>query len=757
MYDFFSLEFEDFKACLKSSFSSRFAADALLDMRPLGSVDDILRVQHETAEAIEFAENGKIIENDEEFYNLYPKLKEPYFSPEPLDFIVIRNFLARCTDLKEKLLTKRFKYLKNIIESINTLSHFGNEISSCIEDSGEIKDSATPELRAIRRGLSEHKNRIKSSLNGILNSTNADKFIQDRVIVLRGGRYTIPCKTNFSQYMQGIIHDKSSSGQTLYIEPASCVQANNALQELIMKESEEIAKIIYQLVSLLKQSSDLLDDLIEKYKYIAMRLETGFFYYGKDYAFGEIGEGVRLKQVHHPLLYLRKRDSSVPIDFELAKGIKTAIITGPNTGGKTAALKSVGLNHIITFCGLPFFGISGTFVHYSSIFADIGDKQSIVMDLSTFSSHMLNIKNIIDKAGENTLLLFDELGTGTEPREGASLSVSILKYLEQIGASSIVTTHYSEVKNYALHNAKIVFYAVDFDYDTFEPRYRLLKNVLGKSDPILIARRLGFRSEILDEAEKELLKYKSSVEMGVEELNRRFAELERAERILGEKEAALEAREATMNASEENLKKRLNSKEQELLEEAYSLLQKGKRLASEKIKLNQADIDTELKKTAEKINDLKSKRKTVQDISAGDVIFLERYGKTAKIISIDGDFLSLNMEGLRIKINKKDAIGRKVEKNTQPTLKITSHAQTSSTRHELLLVGKRVEEAIDMLDKFIDKALLAGYEKIYVIHGRGTGQLKKAVHEALRNTHMVKLYRLADNEEGGNAVTVAEF
>ncbi len=757
MYDFHSLEFEDFKTYLKNSFSSSFAADAAEALRPLESVEDILRVQRETAEAIELAENGKIVENDDEFHELYAKLKEPHFSLEPLEFIVIRNFLDKVDKIKEKLLVKRIKYLKNIIESIDTLSHFKEEITSCIEDNGEIKDDATPELRAVRRGLAEYKSRIKSSLHGIFNSPNADKFIQDRVIVLRGGRYTVPCKTNFSQYMQGIIHDKSSSGQTLYIEPASCVQANNAMQELIIKESEEIAKIIYSLMSILKYSSDLIDDLTEKYKYLSMRLEIGFFYRGRSYAFGEIGGGIRLEKAHHPLLYLRKGDGSVPIDFELAKDAKTAVITGPNTGGKTAALKSVGLNHLITFCGLPFFGSAGTFVHYSSILADIGDKQSIVMDLSTFSSHMINIKNIVDKAGENTLVLFDELGTGTEPREGASLAVSILKYLERRGASSIVTTHYPEVKNYALNDAKAVFYAVDFDYDTFEPRYRLIKDVLGKSDPILIARRLGFRGEIIDEAEKELLKYKSSVEMGIEELNRLTAEAERTKRILDAKEAELEEKQAAMDASEESLKKRLNSKELELLEEAYALLQRGKRLASEKIKAKPSDIDTELKKAAEKIDKLKSERRTVQDISAGDVIFLERYGKTAKIVSIEGDSINLNMEGMRVKINKKDAVGRKVERNRQPAVKITSHAGGSSARRELLLIGKRAEEALDMLDKFIDESLLSGYEKVYIIHGRGSGQLRKAVHEALRNAPRVRRYSLAGNEEGGNAVTIAEF
>lgn len=757
MYDFQTLEFYEFIKYLKQSFSSKFAADAADSVRPLQNVSDIINAQYENAEAIELSENGKIIDSDIEFYELYSKLRQEYFSLEPLEFIKIKNFLSYVEILKVKLLTKRVKYLKNLIESIDTLPYFNQEITSSIDDSGKIKDDATPELKKVRIGLIEYKGRIKSALNSVLNSSNAEKFVQDKVVILRNGRYTIPCKTNFSQYIQGIIHDKSSSGQTLYIEPTSCVPINNAMQELLIKESEEIAKIIHHLMTMLKYSLDMIDDLIEKYKYLGLRLEIGFFYKGNQYTFPEIGNDVKMTRIHHPLLYLRKGNESIPIDFELKNGIRTAVITGPNTGGKTAALKSVGLNHIIAFCGLPVFGFFASFRLYSSILADIGDKQSIVMDLSTFSSHMTNIRDIIDSADNNSLVLFDELGTGTEPREGAALAVAILKFLDSKGSSAIVTTHFTEVKNYALNNTDSVFYAVDFDYETFAPKYNLLKDVMGKSDPLLIAKRLGFRKDITNEAERELLKYRSTIEMGVEKLNHLTAEAERTKRILEAKLTALEEKENALKVSEENLKIRLNSKELDLLEETYALLQKGKRIAAEKIKANPLEIDEELKKTSEKIKKLKSSRKAVDSISVGDVIFLERYSKTAKIISVDGNFLNLNMEGIKVKIKKSDAIGHKVNQDKQNDVKITSKASGNTAKRELLLIGKRVEEALDILDKFLDESLLAGYDKVYIIHGRGSGQLKKAVHEALRNSARVTKYRLADNSEGGNAITVAEF
>lgn len=757
MFDFDSLEFNKFKEFLKVSFSSKFASDAIDDIIPLQDNINIIRVQNEINESIEISKNNKLIENDEEFYNLYPKLRNESFSLEPLEFILLRNFLIKIKKLKSILLEKHIKYLKNKAENLNCLIDFSNEISRCIDDKGEIKDDATSELKYVRKGLYEFKNRIKSQLNSILNSSNSDKFIQDKVIVERSGRYTIPCKSNFNQYIQGIIHDKSSSGQTLYIEPTSCVSINNEVQELHIKETEEIAKIIYNLMNTLKYSIDEIDGLVENYKYLSLSLEIGNFYKDKVFTFAELGGNILFTQVHHPIIYLHKKEQSIAIDFETNENTKTIIITGPNTGGKTAALKSIGLNHIITYCGLPIFGNYAKVKLYSSILADIGDNQSIMMDLSTFSAHMINIKNIINSANKDTLILFDELGTGTEPREGASLAVSILKYLESISSTSVITTHFSEVKNFALNNTSSLFYSVDFDYDTFLPKYRLIKDVIGKSDPILIAKKLGFKEEIIKNAENELYQYKTSIEMSVEELNRLTAEAKRFQRILDDKEKELKDKEISLNNSETLLQKKLSSKELELLEEAYSLLQKGKRLASEKMKVNSTEIEEDIKKTVEKIDKLKSERKTVSNIVVGDLLFLERYSKTAKVLSVEGDNIHLNMEGMRVKIKKSDAVGKKIDKNINQQIKVTSKASGSSVKRELLLVGKRVEEAIDILDKFIDESLLANYDKVYVIHGRGSGQLRKAIHEELRKDRRVKSYSLAENSDGGNAVTIINF
>ncbi len=756
-YDYKTLEFEDFKNIVKQSFSSSFAIDFVSDIVPYDDLNNIKIAQKETAEAIEIAEHGKLIEIDDTYYESYSKLNQKHFTVEINDYIIIKNFLVYISELKAKLYAIKPKILIDKINLLNEISILRNEIERSIDDSGIIKDDATPELASIRRDLNVYKARVKRTLNDVLNSSNGDKFIQDRVVVLRNGRYTIPCKTNFSQYIQGIIHDKSTSGQTLYIEPSSVVSINNAMQELIIKESEEIAKILYKLRNLLQQETDNIIYTTQIYTYLAYRLELGVFYNGKQYTFGEIADDVLFYSVHHPLLYLRKGDESIPIDFEMDTATYSTIITGANTGGKTAALKSIGLNHLITYCGLPVFAKAAKCVFFHSILADIGDQQSLIMDLSTFSSHMLNIKRIVECADDKTLILLDELGTGTEPREGASIAVAVLKYIEQKGAKVIVTTHFSEVKNYALNNKSSIFYAVDFDYETFAPRYKLLRGILGKSDPIMIAERLGFLPEIINSANDELSKYKSSIEMQVEELNQLIAENEHNKRLLDDEKLALEKRILSMENSENALQKRLNSKELELLEEAYSLLQKGKRLVTEKVKVSAEEIEESIKETAKKIDKLKSERKPVEDIKVDDIIYLERYGKSAKVLSISGDTLQLNMEGMRVKLSKKEAVGHKIKKTTQNNVKITTKGSFSTARRELLLVGKRVEEALDMLDKFIDESLLSGYEKVYVIHGRGSGQLRKAVHEHLRQIPRVKRYALAENSEGGNAITVVEF
>lgn len=756
-YDTNTLEFDSFKEFILDNFISSFSKSSFKNINILSSVEEIYKRQNEIKQAIEFRESSEIVDDDNEFFSLFYTLNDNTKSFNPTDFVVIKNFLLKLETIKLLVEEKKFKYLYPYTETFASYRYLIELIMQSVDDKGVIKDNATSALQEIRYGINQHKKSIRKLLSNLFNSSNADKFIQEKVVVLRNGRYTIPCKTNFSQYIQGIIQDKSASGQTLYIEVSSCVSENNAMQELIIAESAEIAKIIYSLISSVKSSLIDLNKTVKTYSYLIMIIELGIFYSSKEYTFGEYSSSMEFTQIHHPLLYLRKGNNSIPIDFSITNYGDNIIITGPNTGGKTAALKSIGLNHLISYCGLPVFGSYFKFMYFDSIYADIGDNQSIIMDLSTFSSHMVNINKIITKSGDKTLVLFDELGTGTEPREGASLAVAILKNLVKKQATVILTTHFSEVKNYALNSDNSMFYSVDFDYETLSPRYKLIKGIMGKSDPIMIAERLGFPKDIIEEAKNELLKYKSSIEMQVEELNRMKAELEHTNKLLQIKEQELLEKEELLNTSKQELEKRLNTKEMELLEETYALLQKGRRLANQKIKLDSKEIDDAIINTSSKIAEIKAKQEKIENIKVNDIIFLEKYNSQVKVIEISGNNITVDLNGLKMKMKKNDMVGHKVEQVKQKQVKITNNTSKSSTKRELLLVGKRVEESLDLLEKFIDDLLLTNYDKAYIIHGRGSGQLRKAVHEYLRTHPRVKKYNLAENNDGGNAVTVIEL
>ncbi len=756
-FDINTLEFESFKQILIDNFVSSFSKSSFKVIDILNNIESIYKRQNEIKQAVEYKECSSFIEDDNEFFHLFYSLTDKTKSFDPMDFVIIKNFLIKLSLIKKSLEDKKYNYLLNYSEDFLLYQYLIDLISHSINDKGVVKDDATPKLQEIRYSLNQFKNNIHKLLSNIFNSSNADKFIQDKVIVLRNGRYTIPCKTNFSQYIQGIIQDKSSSGQTLYIEPASCVSENNNMQELIIEESEEIAKIIYLLITAVKSSLVDLNKTVKNYSYLIMILEIGQFYSDKVHTFGELGNSMMFSQIHHPLLYLRKGNNSIPIDFSIDNQGNHIIITGPNTGGKTAALKSIGLNHLISYCGLPVFGKYFKFMAFDSILADIGDNQSIIMDLSTFSSHMININNIVEKADNKTLVLFDELGTGTEPREGASLAVAILKYLRKKSVTVILTTHFTEVKNYALNSDNSYFYSVDFDYDNLSPRYKLIKDVMGKSDPIMIAERLGFNKEIIKDAEEELMQYKSSIEVQVEELNRMRAEAEHTKKILFAKEKELQEKEEVFNIANQELQKKLNSKEIELLEETYAVLQKYKRLANKKEKLTNEEIDNVIKNTSSKLENIKAQQITIKDIKVGDIIFLDKYKSQVKVLEISGLNVTVDLNGIKMKMKKNDIVGHRVEQVKQKSIKISNNTSKSSSKREIVLVGKRVEESIDLLEKFIDDLLLTNYDKAYIVHGRGSGQLRKAVHEYLRVHPKIVKYNLAENNEGGNAVTVIEL
>lgn len=758
MFDHKSLEFELYKSYLEKAFSSFYAKMRLSLLVPAKDSSSAKNIQTAISESIDFCGRYAFeIEDEEEYDNFYKKLEDPLSSYEPVELKIFSRFFQYMAEIKRMVEKCGYASLVDFSYVLDPMPVLVREINKQIDDKGNVNDNATETLYSIRTEIKSIRKDIHKKLNVLISSSNADKFVQEGVITERNGRFTVPCKGNFRQYFQGIVHDRSGSGQTFFVEPSETVQNNNRHHELLAMERDEVLRIIHELIRAVRRNLDTIITTTENFKELIFFIELGRFFKKYKHEFPEFTGRIVFNKVHHPIIYFEKRNDSIPIDLEFNKNM--AVITGPNTGGKTAGLKNIGLNHIVAMCGLPLFAQSAEVIFAKGIFADIGDNQSLVMDLSTFSSHMVNIGEIVKNAGEGCIVLLDEAGTGTEPKEGAALAVAVCSRLLEKGAKVFVTTHFSEVKNFALSNQNVEIYAVDFDYKTFEPKYRLIKGVSGKSDPLLIAKRLGFPEDIVRVAENIIKEQRSMLDMEVDEINKLKASSEarniETERILEK----VQLREQELYRRETELAKRLNMKETQLLEEAAALLAKAKRLSEQagKGKKLGDEIDEHVKKAKNKLSKTAAERKPLDELKVGDIIYLDKYSKTGKILEISGNKVFMDMQGLKVSFARQDIVGKKVEEKDRVKNVQVSERRGQAERSEIVIVGKRVEEAHDILDKHIDESVLAGFNKIFIVHGRGTGQLRKAVHEYLRTDPRVKKYAIADNENGGQAVTIAEI
>ncbi|MGA1862231.1 Smr/MutS family protein [Deferribacter thermophilus] len=759
MIDVNTLEFNTYKDLIKKNFISKFAKKHLENLKPFQVESKIKETQSYLNETLNFLSSESItIENDSDYFLFYEKLLDPYESFYPIDLITFKNFHNYLRNLKKNLLAnKKIDLLKNILKNIFSFSELTDEIQQKISDDGSVKSNATDELFAIRKELKTVSKQIDNILKKLLFGKNSDKFIQEKTIVIRNDRFVIPCKPNFRQFINGIIHDISKTAQTVFVEPAETVELNNKFQSLKKAEEEEIIRIINEIISKIKSKRLELTTTISNYEKLIFFLEYSLFIKDYEIAFPVISDRIKFKKIHHPIILLHKKNNSVPIDIEFENGKRLIVISGPNTGGKTAALKSIGLNHILAMCGLPLFGQHAEIKLFKNILADIGDNQSLIMDLSTFSSHMINIKEIIEKSDNNSLILLDELGTGTDPKEGAILAISILKYLINKGAYVAVTTHFNELKEFALKNDFAENYAVNFDYETFTPKYNLLKGVIGKSDPILIAKKLNFNKEIIELAEKLLKEKSSEIEYEIEKINEIKLQTENLKKSLELKQAELIEREKQLEERIKAFNNKLEQKEEQLLEEAYTLLQKGKNLIKKSKKYSTEEISKDIKKVSEKLNKIKEKKPKIDDLKVGDKILLTKYNKIAEILEIKKDTVFVNLEGIKIELKKSDLIGEKIKNKTvDKKLDIKSDIKKDSS-WEINVIGKRADEALFEVDKFIDKAVISGINNVFIIHGRGSGILKNTIRDFLKNDPRIKSFRAGTFHEGGDAVTIVEF
>ena len=673
--------------------------------------------------------------------------------------------------------------LDELFDSLEPLSGLSAEIRRCILSEDEISDDASSTLKQIRRSMKVTGERIHTQLSGMV-SGSARTYLQDAVITMRNGRYCIPVKAEYKSQVPGMIHDQSSTGSTLFIEPMAIVKLNNDIRDLELKEAAEIEVILATLSDLAANNREViqynLENLVEL-DFIFARASLAMDMNATRPIFNTDGY-INIRKGRHPLI---AKEKVVPIDIHLGKEFHLLIVTGPNTGGKTVSLKTVGLLTLMGQSGLHIPALDRSELSiFDEVYADIGDEQSIEQSLSTFSSHMTNVVSFIEKADPHSLVLFDELGAGTDPTEGAALAIAILNHLQKQGIRTMATTHYSELKVYALSTPGVENASCEFDVETLRPTYRLLIGVPGKSNAFAISGKLGLPSYIIDEAKKQISEQDESFEdvISTLEANRVTIEKERLE--IEKYKEEIHTLKSQLEAKQEKLDQRKERIIQEANEEAHAILREAKEYADQTMKnfhkFGQANIsvkemEAERQKLRQKMTkvekniSIKEKKTTgslkASDLHLGDgvkVLSLNLKGTVSSLPDSKG-FLFVQMGIMRSKIHISDlALLQEEAVITAPNMQKTSAgkikmSKSSSVGIEINLLGKTVDEAIAELDKYLDDAYLAHIPSVRVVHGKGTGALRKGVHNYLRKVKYVSSFRLGEFGEGDAGVTIVEF
>ena len=782
------LEYDKIIQLLAEQATSDAGKKRCLELVPMTDKQLITDAQAQTADALSrIYRKGNIS---------FGGLKDPGFQMKRLEIggcLNAAELLSICTLLE---ITRRAKAysrenrddlpadsLDVLFAGLEPLTPLLEEIRRCIPAEDEISDDASPALHSVRRTIRNINDKIHGAMNNLLNSSTTRSYLQDAVITMRNGRYCLPVKAEYKGQVPGMIHDQSSTGSTLFIEPMSVVKLNNDLKEAFLKEQEAIEAVLAELSNLTAQYAAY---LLDKYRILA---DLDFIFAKANLAKIQNGmapifntEGrIRIRQGRHPLLDPKK---VVPIDVHLGDTFHLLIITGPNTGGKTVSLKTVGLFTLMGQAGLhiPAKDRSELAI-FDDVYADIGDEQSIEQSLSTFSSHMTNIVSILKHATPQSLVLFDELCAGTDPDEGAALAISILDRLRQDGIRTMATTHYSEIKLYALSTTGVENACCEFSVQTLSPTYRLLIGIPGKSNAFAISSKIGLPADLIEDAKTRITKENENFEDVIADLeqSRLTIEKEQAEINRYKEEAA------SLKKQLEEKQERLNSSRDRVLQEANqqaaAILKEAKDLADETIrnfhKYGKTHMDASaMEKDREKIRKKMAKAQSKSSIQKKEQINHNvpkklRLGDSVKI-------LSMNLKGtvhtlpdakgnlfvqagiLRYQTNIRDLIlvnddATPAVHNTKTGAGKLKMSKSLSVSPEINLIGKTVDEALMELDKYLDDAYLAHLKSVRIVHGKGTGALRKAVQGHLKRQKYVKAFHLGEFGEGDAGVTIAEF
>ena len=781
------LEYNKIRDQLASYASSPLGKEKCLSLVPYTDIKIIEECQMQTKDAL-----SRLFKKDNISFGsnklIIPSMKslEIGATLSILELLKIASFLENVNRIKTYGRKERTDFpddsLTPYFEELKPFTPISEDIRKCILSEDEISDDASTNLKRIRKNISLTNDKIHSNLTAMVNGSYRN-YLQDAVITLRDNRYCIPVKSEYKNQVPGMVHDQSSTGSTLFIEPAAIVNLNNQVRELFIEEQKEIEIILATLSASVSsytveitRNQEIMTklDFIFSKALLAMEQNATQPIFNNDHI-------INIRKGRHPLLDKKK---VVPIDIRLGNDFDLLVVTGPNTGGKTVSLKTVGLLTLMGQAGLHIPAADRSMLSiFSEIYADIGDEQSIEQNLSTFSSHMTSIVHILKAADANSLCLFDELGAGTDPTEGAALAIAILNFLHDRGIRTMATTHYSELKVYALSTSFVENACCEFNVETLSPTYHLLIGIPGKSNAFAISKRLGLSDEIIESAKSQITQEKESFEDLLTDLEKSRVTIEKEQEEIASYKDKIRNLQLELQIEKEKLQQSRDKIIREANEKSREILQEAKDIADETIRAfhkagpnaSMKDLEKSREKVRNKINDANSKLKLESKSVASKGLNLNqiRLGDDVRIISmgLNGTINSLpDQKGnlfvqcgiMRSSVNIKDLI--LIEENT-PTKKNFGKTNASkikmtksfSISPEINLLGKTVDEAIAELDKYLDDAYLAHLPNVRIVHGKGTGALRNAVSNHLRKTKYVSSYRLGEYGEGDAGVTIAVF
>ena len=693
-----------------------------------------------------------------------------YLSVEDLATLKKNLTIFRISKSRAKNVRDKYKTIWNLFSDVEEVREIENFISEAINDEGILKDDASIGLRDVRRQKQNINANIKEKFDELISNKNTQNAIQERIVTQRNDRYVIAVKTDFKGLVKGIEHDRSATGSTVYIEPLNIVSLNNKLREYEAREREEIRKILLRITEIVKtKKEEILEikKILERLDFIDAKTTYSV---NKKCIVPKIinKEYLKLVEARHPLI---DENTVVPINFELGNPENIMLITGPNTGGKTVTLKVAGLLTIMALSGIPIPANEKTEVGYfHNVLADIGDEQSLEQNLSSFSGHVSKIKDIIEHASSKSLVLMDELGSGTDPMEGAAFAMAIIDYLNKKHVTSIITTHYSEVKAYAFNTTGIKSASMEFNVETLSPTYKLLEGIPGESNALIIARKYGISEEIIENAKSYISEDNQRVEEMLKSIKEKNDKLEMMHAQLEATRAELDKQK---NIYEQKMVK-LENEKNEIIKRAYeeadnylkNMQAKAKNLID---KINSEESKKEDAKNAQRsLNMLREsfitdKKKNVKekkiitqnvDFAIGEEVLVKTMNQNGKILKIMPDNRIQVQTGILKLVVSTDDIVKIQKKKTNKFKNFASLKRTSQVRGEIDLRGMNADEAIAELETYMDRAMLTGYHEIYIIHGKGTMVLRKKIHEYLRTSKYVAEFKDANQNEGGVGCTV---